>query len=58
MNISKALKCSVCGKYIIDDDIYAHNTCSSKCSKKMYQHNYWFRVRKLKRKEKRIDEYK
>lgn len=54
MDISKALKCSVCGKYIIDDDdIYAHNTCSSKCSKKMYQHNYWLSVCKPKRKEKK-----
>ena len=52
MNISKALKCSICGKYIIDDDdIYAHNTCSVKCSKKAYQHNYWLFVRKNKRKE-------
>lgn len=57
MNVSRALKCSICGKYIIEDeDIYAHNTCSAKCSKKAYQHNYWLFVRKNKRKERKENE--
>ena len=54
MNISGALKCTVCGKYIIeDDDIHAYNTCSGECSKKMYLHNYWHSVRKFKRRERK-----
>lgn len=38
LNISKALKCKNCGKYIIDEDeLHKYDTCSSKCEQKIYR---------------------
>ena len=38
LNISKALKCKICGKYIVDEDeLHKYDTCSSKCSQKQYR---------------------
>ena len=35
LNISKALKCKTCGKYIIDEDeLHKYDTCSNKCRNK------------------------
>lgn len=38
LNISKALKCKTCGKYIVDEDeLHKYDTCSSKCSQVQYR---------------------
>ena len=40
LDVSKALKCSVCGKYIIsEEDRHKYDTCSSKCSQVIYRRN-------------------
>lgn len=51
LDFSKALKCPVCNKHIISyNDVYANNTCSAKCSKIIYQKEYYKKVTKNKRK--------
>lgn len=50
LDVSKALKCSVCGDFIISSkDIHKYNTCSRKCYMTKYLHDYYFRVLKNKR---------
>ena len=54
IDISQALKCSVCGKYIIDnEELHSYNTCSKDCCEKVYQHNYYLNVTKPKRRIKK-----
>ena len=37
LNVSKALKCKTCGKYIVsEDELHKYNTCSDKCYRKQY----------------------
>lgn len=55
LDISKALKCQVCGKYIRDyKELHKYNTCSVNC----YNHVYYLKFTKEKRKNERIDDYK
>lgn len=51
LDISKALKCQVCGKYIRDyKELHKYNTCSVNC----YNHVYYLKFTKEKRKNKKI----
>ena len=50
LDISEALKCSVCGNFIISPkDVHKYNTCSHKCYMTKYLHDYYQRVLKNKR---------
>lgn len=54
LDISKTLKCSVCGKYIISyEELHKYNTCSRKCYNQKYNHDYYLRVTKNERRNKR-----
>lgn len=53
LDVSKALKCSYCGKYIIsEEDRHKYDTCSSRCSSRMYYRENKEKI-SMKRKEKR-----
>ena len=50
LNISKALRCSICNKYIVSyEGLHKYNTCSMKCCNKKYQHDYYLKITKPKR---------
>ena len=47
LNISKALKCKICGKYIVDEDeLHKYDTCSDRCREKYYKREYRIKLKK------------
>ena len=53
LEVSKALKCQVCGKFIITyEELHKYNTCSVEC----YNKAYYLRFTKERRKNRRNKE--